>query len=739
MSNRYWIAAALSCSAIAITACAPSADSGDDPPAEATEVSAIGAIGTVGSPTLTVTGGLAYSCAAGSSGIRCWGSDTNGQLGDNATGQRIQPVPVTGIVFGTAMLSAGGLHTCAVVNAGAKCWGANNAGQLGNGPAGNDMTPVFDSHVPVDVTNLTSGVQAIAGGDSHTCAVVNGAAKCWGLNNFGQVGDNTTTPRHSPAAVSSISGVQAIAAGGAHSCAIVNGAAMCWGLNSSGQLGNATPGDPPPGDSHVPVPVTGLGSGVIAIAAGENHTCAIVTGGAVKCWGNNASGQLGNSATGGIAATPVPVTGLGSGAIAIAAGHNHTCAVAAGGAAKCWGSNDSGQLGDGSPDPNLPLPPDSNAPVQVTGLTSGVQSIATGSQHSCATTTAGGVFCWGLNSSAQIAADPNDPTLGSLFAAPRQIGGLVLGGCADGTDEQVFNNGMVGCAGKVTFATRGTLCAAGYQPATSLQWSTNRGAGIPIHHYWTNDPLMYSGSGSSACFVSMSVGTDCGADTPMRVCAVNLDDPESNHCNWTQCGLYTNANQYFGGCSGNTTAGTLCIPNIDPPSACSQYNSCPKWENGYATSTSTENTGIAGNTVSCTQFCADAGVCNPASCGQMSAPTAACNNQATTRLNQVRASIATSVGGEANFDSVAALQARSSAAQSTVSVTTSYHVADWGFSQNCGFAGGGTDPGFVVGGGGGGGGGTGCQLFWSQAVVCDVNITAPSPSSAQNDACGCAH
>jgi alpha-tubulin suppressor-like RCC1 family protein len=730
MCNRNFIATALSCFAIAITACARSADSGDDPPAEAAEVSAIGAIGTVGSPTLTVTGGLAYSCVAGSSGIRCWGSDTNGQLGDNATGQQLQPVPVMGIQFGTAMLSAGGLHTCAVVNAGAKCWGANNAGQLGNGPAGNDMPPVSDSHVPVDVTNLTSGVQAIAGGDSHTCAVVNGAAKCWGLNNFGQVGDNSVTPRHSPAAVTNLgSGVQAIAAGGAHSCAIVNGAAMCWGLNSSGQLGNAAPGNPPPGDSHVPVAVTGLGSGVIAIAAGENHTCAIVTGGAVKCWGNNTSGQLGNSATGGIAATPVPVTGLGSGAIAIAAGQNHTCAVAAGGAAMCWGSNVEGQLGDGSTDPNAPLPPDSNVPVQVTGLTSGVQSIAAGSQHSCATTTAGSVLCWGLNSSAQIAVDPNTAF---LVGAPHQITGLVVGGCADGTDEQVFNNGMVGCTGTVTFANRGTLCAAGYQPATSVQWSTNRGAGIPIHHYWTNDPLLYGGSGPSACFVSLSVGNNCGPDTPMRVCAVNNTDPEGNVCNWTQCGLYTNANQYFGGCGGNTTAGTLCIPNIDPPNGCT-LNSCPKWENGSFTSTSTENTGIAGSTAPCSQVCFGSTPCNPEICESMSTPTTACNNQATTRLNQVRASIATSVGAEANFDSVAALQARSSAVQAAVTVTTGFHVEKWGFSETCGFTG--PEGNF---GGGGGGSGT-CIRTWSAHQVCDLNITAPSPSSAQNDACGCAN
>jgi alpha-tubulin suppressor-like RCC1 family protein len=679
-------AAALAYAAITITACAPSADQGGDPPAETAEVNAIGAVGGVGSPTLTVTAGLAFSCAAGSSGIRCWGADTSGQLGDNTTSNmRIQPAPVMGIVFGTAMVSGGSLFTCAVVNGGAKCWGANSAGQLGNAPANNDMNVIPDSHVPVDVTNLTTGVQAIAAGDTHACAVVNGAARCWGGNNFGQVGENTVSTRRSPVPVTNLgSGVQAIAAGGAHSCAIVNGGAMCWGLNSSGQLGNAPVGSPPTGDSHIPVPVTGLTSGVIAIAAGENHTCAI----------------------------------------------------AAGGAAKCWGANGSGQVGNGSTDPNVPLPDDSHAPAQVTGLTSGVQAIAAGAQHSCATTTAGGVFCWGLNSSAQIADDPNDPLGGFLFGAPRAISGLVLGGCADGTDEQVFGNGMVGCAGTVGFSARNTLCAAGYQAATAVQWSTNRGAGIPAHHYWTNDPLFWAGS-PSACFVSKSVGSDCGADTPMRVCAVSLDDPEGNHCNWTQCGLYTTANQYFGGCGNNFTAGTLCIPNIDPPSGCS-FNSCAKWENGMVSSTSTEHPGIVGNTANCTQFCADAGQCGQVFCDQMTAPTTDCNNQANTRLTQVKAGIATSVAGEANFDSPAALAARSTSAQNAVSVSTSYHQEDWDFHQNCGFTGGGESNFFPTGGGGGGGGGNGCQLFWSQHLVCDINITAPSPSAAQNDACGCA-
>ncbi|HSS03155.1 MAG TPA: hypothetical protein VLM79_39100 [Kofleriaceae bacterium] len=711
-------AVALSCFIFAAASCTELAD---PPEAQSTAVSAISA------GTVMVTGGLGHSCAAGSSGIQCWGSNGTGQIGDDSINQRIQPRAVLNITFGTSSVSASAQHTCAAVNGAAKCWGGNAAGQLGNGAAGDDATIVPDSHKPVVVTALTGGVQMIAAGESHSCAVVNGAAMCWGLNNFGQVGDGSTQHnRRSPRLVSSLgSGVQAITAGGAHSCAIVSGAAKCWGLNNAGQLGNSSNTD-----SNTPVPVSNLGSGVQAIAAGQNHTCAIASG-IVRCWGSNASGQLG--VIGPSSNAPVQVNGLGAGVVAIAAGQNHTCAITASGAAMCWGSNANGQLGNGSTDPNAPFPPDSTSPVQVTGLTSGVQAIATGYVHSCATT-ASAVWCWGNNETAQLALDPNN---GSRLAAPHRVDGLVLGGCADGSDDQVFNNGMVGCAGAVESANRAALCAPGYKPVTTLQWTSNRGSGIPTHHYWTDDPLKFNGTDTGSCFVSLSVGTDCPAGQPMRVCATGNTDPEGNFCNWTSCGLYANApNQYFGGCWGNMTAGTLCIPVTAPANACSQFNSCPKWENGYTPGAAvSEYPGIYGSSTSCSQFCADAGVCNPAACGSMSTPTAACNSAAASRLSQVQTSVANAIWGEASFDTTQLLQQRIASAQSSVSVTTSYYTATWGFTQNCGFA---PDPGFVVGGGGGGGGGNGCQLYWNQAIACSLNVAAPSAVYAQNEACGCA-
>jgi hypothetical protein len=136
----------------------------------------------------------------------------------------------------------------------------------------------------------------------------------------------------------------------------------------------------------------------------------------------------------------------------------------------------------------------------------------------------------------------------------------IVGGCADGSIEQTFAGGMVGCAATATYANRATLCGPGYRLATAADWVALRNGIAPTHNYWTNDALKYSGSGPSSCFVSTSVGTDCGT-TPMRVCAGT--DPEGNVCNWTHCGIDANTpDQFFGGCAGNVSAGALCVPNM---------------------------------------------------------------------------------------------------------------------------------------------------------------------------------
>jgi len=194
-------------------------------------------------------------------------------------------------------------------------------------------------------------------GSEHTCAVlVAGGAKCWGANFSGQLGDGTNVNRNTPVTVSGVAGrVSVIASGSEHTCALsTGGAAVCWGANFSGQLGDGTNLN-----RNTPVNVSGLSSGVSAIAAGSEHTCAVTVGG-VKCWGANFSGQLGDG-TNVNRRTPVSVSGIAGGVSEILAGSSHTCALSTSGAMVCWGANFSGQLGDGT---NL----NRSTPIDVPGL-----------------------------------------------------------------------------------------------------------------------------------------------------------------------------------------------------------------------------------------------------------------------------------------------------------------------------------------------------------------------------------
>jgi alpha-tubulin suppressor-like RCC1 family protein len=335
-----------------------------------------------------ITAGYAHTCAlTAGGGVKCWGYNYFGQLGDGTTTDRYTPVNVSGLASGVSAIAAGELHTCALTAVGGvKCWGTNTFGQLGDGTT-------TDRTTPVDVSGLASGVSAIATGDYHTCALTTvGGVKCWGYNEYGQLGDGTTTDRHTPVNVRRLAiGVSAIAAGGYHTCALTAvGGVKCWGWNSFGQLGDGTTTD-----RHTPVNVSGLAIGVSAIAAGDFHTCALIAGGGIKCWGYNVDGQLGDGTTTN-RHTPVNVSGLASGVSAITAGGWHTCALTAeAGGVKCWGRNLYGQLGDGTTT-------DRTTPVDVSGLASGVSAITAGELHTCALTAVGGVKCWGWNSFGQL-------------------------------------------------------------------------------------------------------------------------------------------------------------------------------------------------------------------------------------------------------------------------------------------------------------------------------------------------
>jgi alpha-tubulin suppressor-like RCC1 family protein len=362
--------------------------------------------GTVLAETTFSDAGGIFSCALTTAGgVECWGAGYWGSLGDGsfATGSGT-PVGVTGLSSGVVQITVGYGHACALTVAGAvKCWGANFFGALGNGSVANSATPV-------NVSGLTSGVAQISAGGYHTCAATTGGgAKCWGYNFEGQLGIGIfqTSPPYgslTPVDVSGLTeGVMKISAGGVHTCAVTTGGdARCWGSNSDGQLGDGTFNS-----SATPIGLSGLTSSMAQISGGWYHTCAVTTGGAAKCWGHNRYGQLGDGTTTtsdpfGIP-MPVDVIGLTSGVARISSGNStagHTCAVTIAGGAKCWGYNYDGRLGSGT---FTPFPPYGVAtPVDVSGLTSGVAQISTSAEHTCAMTTAGGAKCWGYNGLGQL-------------------------------------------------------------------------------------------------------------------------------------------------------------------------------------------------------------------------------------------------------------------------------------------------------------------------------------------------
>jgi trimeric autotransporter adhesin len=287
------------------------------------------------------------------------------------------------------MVSAGAFHTCVVTSVGGvDCWGQDGEGELGDGMTGGEN----DATTPVAVTGLSSGVAAVSAGWDDSCALTtNGSVECWGDNTEGQLGDGTTADSATPVQVSGLtSGLTAIASGVSFSCALTSaGGVECWGSNADGQLGDGTTTD-----STTPVAVSGLSSGVIAIAAGEAQTCALTSVGGVECWGYNNDGQLGDGTTAN-SSTPGQVGELSSGVTAITTGWEHTCALTSAEGVECWGDNEVDQLGDGTTT-------DSATPVAVTGLSSGVATIAAGEAHTCAVTSAGGVECWGYNSWGQL-------------------------------------------------------------------------------------------------------------------------------------------------------------------------------------------------------------------------------------------------------------------------------------------------------------------------------------------------
>jgi alpha-tubulin suppressor-like RCC1 family protein len=361
----------------------------------------------------TVFGGAEHTCAlqgqdsADQGRVLCWGANGSGQLGNGSTSDSAVPIRVAGLGY-AYLMSAGGAHSCAITAISAtttavSCWGYGGLGQLGSGS-------LADSATPIEVSGAGSGVITVAAGGASTC-VGGGGVVCVGANDSGQLGDGSTTGSAAPVPVAGLPAGElyavalsaldplATAPGTGHACALatIGRVLRCWGANGSGQLGDGTTAE-----RHVPAPVSGI-SEVIAIATGARHTCAVTEGWegttavyAVRCWGANDRGQLGDGTTVD-RSTPVPVSGLTGPARprGLAAGARHTCAVLGDGSVRCWGANEAGQLGDGSL-------LDSWIPVVVSSLADATGGIGAGGQHTCAAVAGGQLRCWGANGRGQL-------------------------------------------------------------------------------------------------------------------------------------------------------------------------------------------------------------------------------------------------------------------------------------------------------------------------------------------------
>jgi alpha-tubulin suppressor-like RCC1 family protein len=367
-----------------------------------------------------VAGGLGHECMLARNGtVTCAGLNSRGQLGDGTTTNRQVPVHVSGLT-GQTGVAAGAYHSCSIDATGnAQCWGENTYGQLGNANNNDSSTPQLVVWAGYDT--WPSFVQ-LSGGELHTCGLdALGFVWCWGRGSSGQLGNHDTVDKNvmvnvwyindDPNANWFAKPALAIAAGGYHTCALLSDrTVVCWGYNNYGQLGDGTTTS-----RSTPVAVSGL-SNVVAISASEMGSCAMTAGGGMYCWGEGTYGQLGNGTTTSAQSTPTPVltwnptTNTSSRLTdvrAISAGgvSYHNCAVTGSYGTICWGAAWSGQLGSNTTTNQLwAMPSFPNSGATTVASTGGALPVAieAGRSHSCARTSDGNYWCWGDNSYGEL-------------------------------------------------------------------------------------------------------------------------------------------------------------------------------------------------------------------------------------------------------------------------------------------------------------------------------------------------
>ncbi|MCM2344320.1 MAG: hypothetical protein NDJ24_07145 [Alphaproteobacteria bacterium] len=308
----------------------------------------------------------------------CWGYNVSGQLGDNSTTQRLVPTAVNGGGTWKQVDVGQGYHTCGIKSDDTLwCWGNNANGRTGlNTAAGNTLVP----------TQISGGGtwKQVSAGNEHACGIMSDdTARCWGRNNNGEIGDNSSTQRLVPTALNGGGTWKQISTGGSsHTCGIrMDDTARCWGANWSGQLG----------DNSITlrlVPTALSGGGTWKrVSAGSGHTCGVRSDDTMRCWGSNSNGKLGDNT---LTSRTVP-TALYSGGVwkYMDVGGNNTCGIRLDDVLYCWGSNNYSQLGENTA-------PETAVPLPLTGNTSWKQ-VSIGTYSACGIKSDDKLYCWGEN------------------------------------------------------------------------------------------------------------------------------------------------------------------------------------------------------------------------------------------------------------------------------------------------------------------------------------------------------
>ncbi len=391
-----------------------------------------GAGGAGGAQTVTSTG----AATQGGNGAGGDGAGGDGAGGDGAGGMANE--------LEVAEVVAGGLTCVRTAGMGRiRCWGPGGSGQLGNA----STDDIGDNELPSGTIQLMGDAAQISVGDLHACArLATGQLYCWGHGANGRLGlgdQNNCGDGELVAAcgtVNLIENVSHVAAGGSHTCAVLQGGAIrCWGQGTNGRLGyNNT------SDILTPVSDVDLGGATATqVTVGAAHTCALLGSGAVRCWGLGADGRLGTASTSD-AWTPQPVH-LGEPALSISAGGAHTCAVMASGALRCWGRSPANghtqTIGDGETPASVGyVVPGGSADIFV--------QVSSGGNHTCALTSEGAVYCWGEADMGQLGLDGTTDVSEPMAAPAVQVGGVVKNISAGETHTCAsLSNGRVRCWG----------------------------------------------------------------------------------------------------------------------------------------------------------------------------------------------------------------------------------------------------------------------------------------------------